>query len=186
LHGLLLIFSPVLKNRNPHLKGLRKRRNIHMVKMTLALLISAFALSSTLFSGCSSGFLSKSGTRSFTLISGAEVGTDGKPYFTPGHLDHAFFGRGGDIDGQPNPTLYVHQGDRVEITLLRLDERGQPAELAIPSLGLKTPKLTQYGETATITFLAENPGTFEYNGWTEFDGRIRHTHMVGRIVVRPK
>jgi len=117
--------------------------------MTLAAFILLFTLCCALLPGCSSGFLTKRGTRSFTLISGAEVGADGKPYFTPGHLNHAFFGRGGDIDGQPNPTLYVQQGDTVEITLLRLDERGQPAELAIPSLGLKTPKLTQYGETAT-------------------------------------
>ena len=50
-------------------------------------------------------------------------------------------------------------------------------------MGLKTQKLTHYGETVTITFQAKNPGTFEHNGWTEFDGRTRHTHMVGRIVV---
>ena len=157
-----------------------------MVKRILAIFISTLVFVSATIVGCSPGVVLKNNTRSFTLISGAEVGADGKPYFTPGHLNHAFFGRGGDIDGQPNPTLYVQQGDTVEITLLRLDERGQPAELAIPSLGLKTPKLTQYGETATITFRADNPGTLEYNGWTEFDGRIRHTHMVGRVVIRPK
>jgi hypothetical protein len=157
-----------------------------MVKTALVVLISTFAFTSTLITGCSSELPSKSGTRSFTLISGAEVGVDGKPYFTPGHLDHAFFGRGGDIDGQPNPTLYVNQGDKVEITLLRLDERGQPAELAIPSLGLKTPKLIQYGETATLSFVARDPGSFEYNGLTEFGGKVQHTHMLGRIVVKPK
>jgi hypothetical protein len=157
-----------------------------MVKPTLAALISTIALASVILSGCSTELASKPATRSFTLIGGAEVGRDGKPYFTPGHLDHAFFGRGGDIDGQPNPTLYVDQGEKVEITLLNLDERGQPHVLAIPSLGLKTPTLTKNGESAIITFIAKDPGTFDYNGRTVFGGRERHVHMEGRIVVRAK
>jgi nitrous oxide reductase len=156
-----------------------------MVK-PLAVLISMIALTSALFTGCSAELASKPATRSFTLIGGAEVGRDGKPYFTPGHLDHAFFGRDGDIDGRPNPTLYVNQGEKVEITLLNLDERGQPHVLAIPSLGLETPTLTKNGESATITFIAKDPGTFDYNGRTVFGGRERHVHMEGRIVVRPK
>lgn len=157
-----------------------------MVKPALAVLLSTIVLASTLITGCSAEVASKPATRSFTLIGGAEVGRDGKPYFTPGHLDHAFFGRGGDIDGQPNPTLYVNQGERVEITLLNLDERGQPHVLAIPSLGLKTPTLTKNGESAAIIFIAKDPGVFDYNGRTVFGGRERHVHMEGRIVVRPK
>jgi hypothetical protein len=137
-------------------------------------------------SACSADIATNPAARSFTLIGGAEVGRDGKPYFTPGHLHHAFFGRGGDIDGQPNPTLYVNQGEKVEITLLNLDERGQPHVLAIPSLGLKTPTLAKNGERATLVFIAKDHGTFEYNGRTVFGGRERHVHMEGRIVVRPK
>jgi hypothetical protein len=74
----------------------------------------------------------------------------------------------------------------VEITLLNLDERGQPHVLAIPSLGLKTPTLTKNGESATITFVAKDAGTLDYDGRTVFGGRERHVHMEGRIVFRPK
>lgn len=156
-----------------------------MMKSVRGLLLNAIILAGTLLIGYSAERASTPATHSFTLIGGAEVGQDGKPYFTPGHLDHAFFGRGGDIDNKPNPTLYVNQGEKVEITLLNLDERGQPQVLAIPSLGLTTPTLTKKGESATITFVAENPGTFEYNGRTVYGGREQHVHMEGRIVVRP-
>jgi hypothetical protein len=157
-----------------------------MTKPALAIFTLSMMIASALIMGCSNELASKPATRSFILIGGAEVGRDGKPHFTPGNLDHAFFGRGGDIDDKPNPTLYVNQGERVEITLLNLDERGQPHVLAIPSLGLKTPTLVKNGESATVTFIAKDSGTFEYNGRTVFDGRGRHVHMEGRIVVRPK
>jgi hypothetical protein len=152
----------------------------------LGALLFAIALAGAVMGACSADTATKPATRSFTLIGGAEVGRDGKPYFTPGHLNHAFFGRGGDIDGQPNPTLYVNQGETVAITLLNLDERGQPHVLAIPSLSLKIPTLTKNGELATLTFVAKEPGVFEYNGRTVFGGRERHVHMEGRIVIRPK
>src|SRR5262245_10410939 len=82
----------------------------------------AIALAGAVMGACSADTVAQPATRSFTLIGGAEVGRDGKPYFTPGHLSHAFFGRGGDIEGQPNPTLYVNQGETVAMTLLNLDE----------------------------------------------------------------
>jgi hypothetical protein len=162
-----------------------KFRNVKMRKHRAALCF-AIALAGAVMGACSANIVAQAATRSFTLIGGAEVGRDGKPYFTPGHLSHAFFGRGGDIEGQPNPTLYVNQGETVAMTLLNLDERGQPHVLAIPALGLKTPTLTKNGELATLTFVAQEPGVLEYNGRTVFDGRERHVHMEGRIVVRPK
>jgi hypothetical protein len=148
--------------------------------------LCALALAGAVMGACAADSVAQPATRSFTLIGGAEVGRDGKPYFTPGHLNHAFFGRGGDIDDQPNPTLHVNQGDTVTVTLLNLDERGQPHVLAIPALGLKTPTLTKNGELATLTFVAQEPGVLEYNGRTVFGGRERHVHMEGRIVIRPK
>jgi hypothetical protein len=156
------------------------------MKSTLTLSIFMMGFAGALIAGCSPELASKSVTRSFILIGGAEVGRDGKPHFTSGNLNHAFFGRGGDIDDKPNPTLYVNQGEKVEITLLNLDERGQPHVLVIPSLGLETPTLTKNGESATISFVARDAGTFEYNGRTVFGGRERHVHMEGRIVVRAK
>ena len=122
----------------------------------------------------------------FTLVSGAEVGPGGQPYFTAGNGNHGFFGRGGAIDGQPNPTLRVKRGDTVKIILLDLDQRGQPARLAVPDLNLATPVLSHNGESATLTFTADRAGTFGYTGGTGFGGRSeRHVHMVGKIVVEP-
>ncbi|EKE16646.1 MAG: hypothetical protein ACD_10C00874G0001 [uncultured bacterium] len=121
----------------------------------------------------------------FTLVSGAEVGPNGKSYFTAGNGHHGFFGRGGMIDGQPNPTLRVKQGDTVKITLLDLDQRGQPAQLAVPDLGLATPTLTRSGQSDTLNFTASRAGTFRYSGAIAFDGH-NHQHMVGEIVVETK
>ena len=156
------------------------------MKTASTILLMTLTLTASVATGRTADLGSKRATRSFVLIGGAEVGTDGKPYFTPGHLSHAFFGRGGDIDGQPNPTLYVNQGETIEITLLDLDERGQPHMLSIPALGLKTPTLAKNGESATLTFVAKDAGTFDYNGRVVFGGREQHVHMEGRIVVRPK
>lgn len=121
----------------------------------------------------------------FILVSGAEVGPNGKAYFTAGNGHHGFFGRGGTIDGQPNPTLRVKQGDTVKITLLDLDQRGQPAQLAVPDLGLATPTLTRAGQSATLEFTASRAGTFRYTGAIAFDGH-NHEHMAGDIVVETK
>lgn len=126
-----------------------------------------------------------SSTRTFTLISGAEVGPGNRPYFTAGNGHHGFFGRGDSIDGQPDPTLRVRQGDTVRIILLDLDQRGQPARLAIPDLDLATPVLTRSGESATLSFTANRAGTFEYTGALVFGGQLNHQHMVGEIVVEP-
>jgi len=123
--------------------------------------------------------------RNFTLVSGAEVGPGERAYFTAGNGHHGFFGRGGEIEGQPNPTLTVRQGDKVTITLLDLDDRGQPAQLTIPDLNLATPVLSRKGQSATVTFTADRVRTFDYNGVTVFDGRDQHVHMVGHIVVAP-
>ena len=133
----------------------------------------------------------------FTLVSGAEVGPGSRAYFTPGNGNHGFFGQGGAIDGQPNPTLRVKQGDTVKIILLDKDQRGHSAVLAIPDLGLSTPVLTREGQSATLSFVANRPGRFKYTGkLTGKDaqagyhaglGRVeRHINMVGQIVVDPK
>jgi len=122
----------------------------------------------------------------FTLVSGAEVGADdSQPYFTAGHGHHGFFGRGGAIDNQPNPTLRVKQGDTVRIILFDKDQRGQPARLAIPDLHHATPILTEPGQSTTLEFNADRAGTFGYTGAIAFGGH-NHQHMTGEIVVEPK
>lgn len=121
----------------------------------------------------------------FTLISGAEVGPGGQAYFTAGHGHHGLFGRGGEIDGQPNPTLRIKQGDTVKITLLDLDQRGQPAQLSVPAFHVQTPVLTHRGDRATLIFTADRAGTFEYDGKVVFDGRPQHVHAIGTLLVEP-
>ena len=122
----------------------------------------------------------------FTLVSGAEVGPGEKAYFTAGNGHHGFFGRGGAIDGKPNPTLTVRQGEKVSITLLDLDQRGQPAQLAVPAFHVATPTLTNYGKSASITFTADRAGAFNYTGQIAFGGEHNHQHMIGKILVTPK
>lgn len=124
-------------------------------------------------------------TKHFTVFSGAEVGPGNQPYFGEGHGNRGFFGQGGAINAQPNPTLRVTQGDTVKITLVDLDQRGQPAKLSIPALGLATPLLTRHGETATLSFTAQKIGVLEYNGEVPVAGH-HHEHMIAAIVVEPK
>src|SRR4030067_539266 len=56
-----------------------------------------------------------------------------------------FVGRGGDIDGQPNPTLTAQPGDVVEITLVNGDYILH--DLAIDEFDVKTPQLPNLDET---------------------------------------
>ncbi|MEX1248053.1 MAG: copper-containing nitrite reductase [Anaerolineales bacterium] len=84
----------------------------------------------------------------FTLITGGD-----------GH-NLVFKGVGGDIDGVVNPTLVVDPGSVVQITLVN----GQPVEhdLAIDGFNVSTGSVTQLNEERTITFLADQEGTFDY------------------------
>jgi nitrite reductase (NO-forming) len=72
----------------------------------------------------------------------------------------AFVGVGGAIDGVINPPLAAEVGDRVIITLVN----GDPImhDLVIDRFDVKTAQLTQKDETATIEFVANEPGDFEF------------------------
>ena len=71
-----------------------------------------------------------------------------------------YVGRGGDIDGQLNPTLTAQPGDVVEITLVNGDYILH--DLAIDEFGVKTPQLQNADETATVIFHVEQEGEFFY------------------------
>jgi hypothetical protein len=47
----------------------------------------------------------------------------------------------------------------VKITLLDLEDRGQPAQLTIPGLNLAAPVLCQNGQRGRLTFTASRTGT---------------------------
>lgn len=117
----------------------------------------------------------------FTLVAGAKMAPYGQPTFAPGVKGHhVLLGRGGAIDGQANPMLKIKMGDTVEITLTNLDKAGKPAQLSVPVFHAKTPVLTS-GQSATLTFVADRPGIFEYSGKTQFKGKEHHLWAVGLL-----
>ncbi|QPC83708.1 nitrite reductase, copper-containing [Phototrophicus methaneseepsis] len=72
----------------------------------------------------------------------------------------AFVGVGGDIDGIVNPELVIGLGDVVQITVIN----GDPAlhDLRIDEFGVYTGELIEDEQTATIEFVATQPGNFNY------------------------
>lgn len=72
----------------------------------------------------------------------------------------AYVGVGGDIDGVVNPELVVNQGDFVRITVIN----GDPTlhDLRIDEFSVHTGELLQDEQTATVEFVASQPGTFKY------------------------
>ncbi|KAA3644205.1 MAG: nitrite reductase, copper-containing [Chloroflexi bacterium] len=71
-----------------------------------------------------------------------------------------FYGVGGEIDGEVNPTLSADPGDVVEITLVN----GHPVEhdLFIDKIGVATGSLTEQDEERTIVFQVEESGKYSY------------------------
>lgn len=72
----------------------------------------------------------------------------------------AYIGVGGDIDGVINPDLTANVGDTVRITLIN----GDPVlhDLKIDEFNVFTGELVQAEQSATVEFVADQPGNFEY------------------------
>lgn len=72
----------------------------------------------------------------------------------------AYVGVGGDIDGIVNPELVVNLGDTVRITVIN----GDPAlhDLRIDEFGAYTGELLADEQAATVEFVADQPGNFNY------------------------
>ncbi|MCU0475887.1 MAG: copper-containing nitrite reductase [Anaerolineae bacterium] len=73
----------------------------------------------------------------------------------------SYLGAGGDIDGQINPELVIDLGQTVRITLI--NDVDMTHDLTIDAFAVATPALAQ-GETATLEFVADQAGVFEYYG----------------------
>jgi nitrite reductase (NO-forming) len=73
----------------------------------------------------------------------------------------AFVGMGGGIDGVRNPTLSANVGDTVRITLTGGDTVEH--DLAFPDFNAQSEHITGKGSTSTFEFVADKPGTFNYN-----------------------
>ncbi len=77
-----------------------------------------------------------------------------------------------------NPTLTVKAGQSVTIEVV--NEDGVEHDFTIPDLGVKGKPVAVKGERSSLTFVATNPGTFEY--LCSIPGH-KETGMRGKIVV---
>jgi nitrite reductase (NO-forming) len=90
----------------------------------------------------------------------------------------AFIGVGGDIDGQPNPTLTASPGDVVEITMVNGD--GVTHDLALYDFGVSTGEISTLGARATVRFTVTKDGEYAY--FCTVPGH-RQAGMEGKLVV---
>jgi nitrite reductase (NO-forming) len=87
---------------------------------------------------------------SFTLLSGIAQGKK------------VFIGKDGAIDGQVNPTLAVHEGDVVLVTLINVE--GVEHDIVIPDLHASSQRSDGPGASSTLVFHAKDIGSFAYFG----------------------
>jgi nitrite reductase (NO-forming) len=71
-----------------------------------------------------------------------------------------YIGRGGDIDGKVNPTLSVHEGDVVQITVI--NGEGAEHDLILPDLHVSTQHVTGSTASSTLVLTANDIGSFAY------------------------
>ena len=71
-----------------------------------------------------------------------------------------YIGKGGTIDGQVNPTLTVHEGDIVQITIV--NGEGAEHDIVLPELHALSQRVTGPSASSTLVFHANDIGTFEY------------------------
>jgi len=71
-----------------------------------------------------------------------------------------FVGVGGEIDGQVNPTLPVHEWDVVKIALLNDD--GLKHHITLPSFFITSEEVSEKGRRTLITFVPFKTGGYGY------------------------
>jgi nitrite reductase (NO-forming) len=91
-----------------------------------------------------------------------------------------YIGKGGDIDGKFNPTLTVHEGDVVQITLV--NGEGAEHDIDLRELHAASQRVTGPGASSTLMFHASDIGTFQY--FCTVAGH-REAGMQGMIKVEP-
>ncbi|OIQ92371.1 copper-containing nitrite reductase precursor [mine drainage metagenome] len=90
----------------------------------------------------------------------------------------AFIGRGGTIDGKVNPTLDVHEGDRVQINLI--NGEGAEHDIVVPDFHAASQHVVGKGASSSIVFTAGSPGSAVY--FCSIPGH-REAGMEGRISI---
>ncbi len=91
-----------------------------------------------------------------------------------------FIGSGGDIDGQVNPTLMVHEGETVQITLI--NGEGAEHDIVLDDFAARSNLVVARGASSTLAFSADKVGEFIY--YCSVPGH-RAAGMEGRIQVMP-
>jgi nitrite reductase (NO-forming) len=91
-----------------------------------------------------------------------------------------FIGSGGDIDGQVNPTLMVHEGETVQITLI--NGEGAEHDIVLDDFAARSNLVVSRGASSTLAFSADKVGEFFY--YCSVAGH-RAAGMEGRIQVMP-
>jgi len=71
-----------------------------------------------------------------------------------------YIGKGGSIDGKINPTLTVHEGDVVQITLI--NGEGAEHDIVLPELHVSSQRVTSPNASSTLMFHATDIGSFAY------------------------
>src|SRR5579862_6256412 len=91
-----------------------------------------------------------------------------------------YIGKGGDIDGKINPTLTVHEGDIVQVTLV--NGEGAEHDINVTDMHVSSQRVTSPGASSTLMFHASDIGTFQY--FCTVAGH-REAGMQGLIKVEP-
>jgi nitrite reductase (NO-forming) len=96
------------------------------------------------------------------------------------HGKMVYIGKGGDIEGKVNPTLTVHEGDIVQITLV--NGEGAEHDINLVDFHVASQRVTNPGASSTLMFHANDIGTFQY--FCTVAGH-REAGMQGMIKVEP-
>ena len=91
-----------------------------------------------------------------------------------------YFGVGGDINGEVNPSLLVHEGETVQINLI--NGEGAEHDIVVDQYGARSSRVVGKGASSAVTFTASKTGEFAY--YCSAPGH-REAGMEGRIRVVP-
>ena len=113
------------------------------------------------------GFQSEISTRKYVLTTGIKDG------------NLVYLGKGGDINGLVNPTLYANPGETLTVVLVNSGEGEH--DVTFPDLKVKTRRVKESGESVSVTFTVPNKiVNFEY-----YDSVANHADigMAGELEV---
>ena len=91
-----------------------------------------------------------------------------------------YIGASGDISGKTNPTLTVHEGETVQVTLI--NGEGAEHDIVLDEYAARTQRVVGKGASSTMSFVADKTGEFFY--YCSVPGH-REAGMEGRVQVLP-